>query len=93
MKKALENMSLDEMIFAEMILRDGEAKQKAKLNRLKAELKVEYDDFQDAKNMAMYVDLGENMRVQLDNIFTILEKYDIEFWPKPGFNQETLINP
>jgi len=79
MKKALENMSLDEMIFAEMILRDGEAKQKAKLNRLKAELKVEYDDFQDAKNMAMYVDLGENMRVQLDNIFTILEKYDIEF--------------
>ncbi len=42
------------------------------LHRLASKLKLEYRDFIDAKELPMDRDLGENMREQLKNIFSIL---------------------
>ena len=46
-------------------------------NRVKHQLQVEYRDFQDAKDMEMTIDLGENMRIQLEAIFRVLKKNDL----------------
>ena len=43
-------------------------------NRIKHQLEVEYRDFLDAKDMEMTIDLGENMRIQLEAIFRVLKK-------------------
>ncbi len=64
----------------EMIrLKDEIAKEKAKLNRIAKQIKTEYQDFKSAENMEMSIDLGENLRDQLKNIFGILEKEGIKF--------------
>ena len=46
-------------------------------NRVKHQLQVEYRDFLDAKDMEMTIDLGENMRIQLEAIFRVLKKNDL----------------
>lgn len=46
-------------------------------NRLAKNLKIEYEDFKSAEDMKMDSDLGENMRAQLKNIFSILIKEGI----------------
>ena len=56
---------------------DTESKSNEQFNRLSSKLKIEYRDFKDAENLAMSIDLGENMREQLKNIFRILDKSGI----------------
>ena len=48
-------------------------------NKLAANLRVDYRDFHDADKMPMTVDLGENMRLQLENVFKVLQKCGIKF--------------
>lgn len=57
---------------------DYDKKMEAMLNRISSQLKVEYRDFLDAKEMEMTIDLGENMRLQLEAIFRILTKSGIK---------------
>lgn len=47
------------------------------VKRLASSLKVEYRDFSDAVTLPMSSDLGENMREQLKNVFSILIKAGI----------------
>lgn len=51
--------------------------EKATVARISRELKFEYQDFMGAEDSEMTVELGENMREQLKNIFRILEKEGI----------------
>lgn len=54
-------------------LKNELAKEKARLNRIARMIKTEYQDFKSAENMEMSIDLGENMKIQLQNIFDIFE--------------------
>lgn len=60
-------------------LKDQFALEKARLNRIARQIKTEYQDFKSAENTEMSIDLGENMRDQLKNIFAIFEKEGIAF--------------
>lgn len=60
-------------------LKNALAKEKEKLARIKNKLKIEYQDFISAQNMEMSIDLGENMRGQLQEVFRILQSEGIEF--------------
>lgn len=60
-------------------LKDQLALEKARLNRIASQIKTEYQDFKSAENTEMSIDLGENMRDQLKNIFAIFEKEGIAF--------------
>lgn len=62
-----------------MLEGDYRKKQEAFLNRLANEIRFEYEDFQNALNLEMTVDLGENMRLQLLNLFEILSKSGVNF--------------
>lgn len=61
----------------EALSRDRARQSDEVVNRLASKLKVEYRDFMDAQELPMDADLGENMREQLKNIFSILEKAGI----------------
>ena len=61
----------------EALSRDRTKQANEQANRLTSTLKVEYKDFKDAEGLEMNVDLGENMREQLRNIFAILMKAGI----------------
>lgn len=60
-------------------LKNELADEKARLARISRELKFEYQDFVSAEDFEMTIDLGENMREQLKNIFRIFEKEGISF--------------
>lgn len=60
-------------------LKNQIALEKARLNRIARQIKTEYHDFKSAENTEMSIDLGENMRDQLKNIFAIFEKEGIVF--------------
>lgn len=47
------------------------------LNAIASKLKTEYQDFKDAIDMDMTLDLGENLRQQLSSVFKILTKNGI----------------
>lgn len=49
------------------------------LNNLRSKLRIEYLDFQDAVDMEMSIDLGENMREQLRSVFNICIKAGMKF--------------
>lgn len=57
--------------------RDRTKQSDEQLHRLASKLKVEYRDFRDAETLTMDCDLGENMREQLKNVFSILIKAGI----------------
>ena len=57
--------------------RDRAKQSDEQLHRLASKLKVEYRDFRDAEALTMDCDLGENMREQLKNVFSILNKAGI----------------
>ena len=57
--------------------RDRAKQSDEQLHRLASKLKVEYRDFRDAETLTMDCDLGENMREQLKNVFSILIKAGI----------------
>lgn len=53
--------------------------QQASLNRLAQDLSIVYADFQDAQALEMSVDLGENLRDELADVFHTLGKYGLHF--------------
>lgn len=59
---------------ADVLSRDRSNQANETLQRLASKIKVEYRDFVDAIGVAMSCDLGENLRLQLQSIFDILEK-------------------
>lgn len=81
-KMALEIEAKDQEIsqraqMIEALSRDREKQSDEQLHRLASKLKVEYRDFRDAEALTMDCDLGENMREQLKNVFSILSKAGI----------------
>lgn len=48
------------------------------IQRLASTLRVEYRDFKEAEASLMSIELGENMREQLKNVFSILKKVGIK---------------
>lgn len=61
----------------EALSRDRSRQADEQVKRLASTLKVEYRDFKDAESLEMDINLGENMREQLKNIFAILIKAGI----------------
>lgn len=57
---------------------DKQSAQNEQLNAIASKLKAEYLDFKDALNIEMTVDLGENLRHQINAIFKILAKNGID---------------
>jgi hypothetical protein len=63
--------------FSDTVISGLRKDQMAFLNKLASELRVDYADFRDAKDEEMTAELGENMRVQLEEVFGILERNGI----------------
>ena len=59
---------------AEVLNRDRSKQADELLQRLASKIRIEYRDFVDALDVPMSCDLGENLRLQLQSIFDILEK-------------------
>ena len=59
---------------ADVLSRDKTKQADELLQRLTAEVKIEYRDFMEAQGIPMSCDLGENLRDQLQHVFDILEK-------------------
>lgn len=59
---------------ADVLSRDRSKQADETLQRLASKIKVEYRDFTDALDVPMSCDLGENLRLQLQSVFDILEK-------------------
>lgn len=59
---------------ADVLSRDRSKQADETLQRLASKIRVEYRDFVDALDVPMSCDLGENLRLQLQSIFDILEK-------------------
>lgn len=64
----------DRIKMADVISRDKNKQAEESLQRLASKIKIEYLDFMDARDIPMNCDLGENLRLQLQNVFEILEK-------------------
>jgi len=64
---------------AEVLSRDRSKQADESLQRLASKIRVEYRDFLDALDVPMSCDLGENLRLQLQSIFDILEKGGMKF--------------
>ena len=64
---------------AEVLSRDRSKQADESLQRLASKIRVEYRDFVDALAVPMSCDLGENLRLQLQSIFDILEKGGMKF--------------
>ena len=61
----------------QIIKSDNKRHQTEEMNCLGRDLAKELADFEDATDMEMTLDLGENMRDQLRDVFGILEQYAI----------------
>lgn len=59
---------------AEVLSRDRSKQADELLQKLASKIRIEYRDFVDALDVPMSCDLGENLRLQLQSIFDILEK-------------------
>lgn len=64
---------------AEVLSRDRNKQADESLQRRASKIRVEYRDFVDALDAPMSCDLGENLRLQLQSIFDILEKGGMKF--------------
>lgn len=64
---------------SDMLSRDKSKQVDEALQRMASKIGVEYRDFQDALAAPMSCDLGENLRLQLKNVFEILEKGGMKF--------------
>ena len=60
--------------YAEVVGKSVAKESDEKITRTARKLKVEYQDFQDALDLEMDADLGENMRLQLASVFKILKE-------------------
>ena len=72
-----ENEIAQRIQMIEALSRDRSKQSDEQMNRIASKLKIEYRDFKDAEKLAMDSDLGENMREQLKNVFSILIKAGI----------------
>lgn len=59
---------------ADVLSRDRSNQANETLQRIASKIRVEYRDFKDAWDIPMSCDLGENLRLQLQSVFDILEK-------------------
>ena len=59
---------------AEVLSRERSKQAEELLQKLASKIRIEYRDFVDALDVPMSCDLGENLRLQLQSIFDILEK-------------------
>lgn len=57
---------------------NAKAEKEAMLKRIASKLKVEYLDFKSADDCQMTIELGENLRAQLETVFKILAKNGID---------------
>lgn len=72
---AEKNTEIAERIrMIDVLGRDRSKQADEALQRIASKIRVEYKDFCDAATVPMSCDLGENLRIQLKNIFMILEK-------------------
>lgn len=77
---AEKNAEIAERVkMAEVLSRDRSKQADESLQRLASKIRVEYRDFVDALDVPMSCDLGENLRLQLQSIFDILEKGGMKF--------------
>ena len=77
---AEKNAEIAERVkMAEVLSRDRSKQADESLQRLASKIRVEYRDFVDALDAPMSCDLGENLRLQLQSIFDILEKGGMKF--------------
>ena len=63
----------------DLLQREQSRKAEIALNVIADRLRSEYQEFQTALDLPMDVDLGENMRLQLKKLFTILERNGVKF--------------
>lgn len=63
----------------ELLQREQSRKAEIALNVIAEQLRSEYREFRTALDLPMDVDLGENMRLQLKKLFTILERNGVNF--------------
>ena len=77
---AEKNAEIAERVkMVEVLSRDRSKQADESLQRLASKIRVEYRDFVDALDVPMSCDLGENLRLQLQSIFDILEKGGMKF--------------
>lgn len=77
---AEKNAEIAERVkMAEVLSRDRSKQADESLQRLASKIRVEYRDFVDALDAPISCDLGENLRLQLQSIFDILEKGGMKF--------------
>jgi len=69
----------DRVRMAEALSRDRMKQADEALQRMASKVRVEYRDYADAVEMPMTCDLGENLRLQLQSVFDILEKGGMKF--------------
>lgn len=72
---AEKNAEIAERIkMIDVLSRDRSKQADETIQRLASKIRIEYRDFVDALNVPMTCDLGENLKLQLQSIFDILEK-------------------
>lgn len=64
----------DRVRMVDVISKDRNKQADEALQRLAAKIRIEYRDFIDALDVPMNSDLGENLKIQLQSVFEILEK-------------------
>lgn len=69
----------DYVKIVEILQNEQDSKANAALHKISSKLKVEYQDFQDALNIPMSCELGENLKQQLKNIFKELARNGVKF--------------
>lgn len=71
--------------------KNAQTSKKELLNSIASKLKCEYMDFKSAKNIPMTVDLGENLRDQINTIFQLLEKNGISIKEKDRIKEKEIV--
>ena len=87
----LQNDLKKHMNILNIFEKNAQNSQKELLNSIASKLKCEYIDFKSAKNMPMTVDLGENLRDQINTIFQLLEKNGISVKEKERSKEKEIV--
>lgn len=87
----LQNDLKKHMDILNIFEKNAQNSQKELLNSIASKLKCEYIDFKSAKNMPMTVDLGENLRDQINTIFQLLEKNGISVKEKERSKEKEIV--
>ena len=87
----LQNDLKKHMDILNIFEKNAQNSQKELLNSIASKLKCEYIDFKSAKNMPMTVDLGENLRDQINTIFQLLKKNGISVKEKERSKEKEIV--